>query len=87
MLRSRLKSIHLTRLGAHNMSPDFPNRLELPDIEGPTGGNDDENGIESERSEKASEVERAGGAKRNDQYILNAIDEESMAVISYFLEA
>lgn len=60
---------------------------ELPDIEGPTGGGDDEYGIESERSEKASEVERARDAKRNDRFVANIIDKDSMTVISYFLRA
>lgn len=60
---------------------------ELPDIDGPTGGGDDEYGVESERSEKASEVERARNAKRNHRYVANAIDQESMTVITYFLKS
>lgn len=60
---------------------------ELPDSEGPTGGGDDEYGVESERSEKANEVELARNTKRNERYVANAIDKESMTVITYFLKS
>ena len=58
---------------------------ELPDIEGPTGGGCDENGIEDERMERAQKVEVALDMKRNDRYT-GGVDRDSLTVIEYFMK-
>ena len=58
---------------------------ELPDIEGPTGGGCDENGIEDERMERAEKVEVALDMKRNDRYT-GGVDRDSLTVIEHFMK-
>ena len=57
---------------------------ELPDIEGPTGGGCDENGIEDERMEQTEIVEVALDTKRNDRYT-GGIDKDSLSVVEHFM--
>ena len=59
---------------------------ELPDREGPTGGGIDENGKEDERMAKASIAEASRDSKRNGRYVTSGVDEDSMKIISHFLE-
>ena len=57
---------------------------ELPDIEGPTGGGFDENGVEDERMSIAAASEAARDHKRNNRYINVDVDEESLKIIKLF---
>lgn len=58
---------------------------ELPDIEGPTGGGVDENGVEDDRMVKAAHVEAVRDHKRNNRYVVADVDEESMKIIQHFM--
>ena len=58
---------------------------ELPDIEGPTGGGVDENGVEDDRMVDAAKVEVARDLKRNNRYVIADVDEESMKIIQHFI--
>ena len=58
---------------------------ELPDIEGPTGGGVDENGLDDPRMIAASAVAAVRDSKRNLRYI-DGVDEESMKIIKYFMD-
>lgn len=57
---------------------------ELPDIEGPTGGGFDENGVEDERMSIAAASEAARDHKRNNRYLSGDVDEESLKIIKFF---
>ena len=58
---------------------------EQPDIEGPTGGGVDENGLDDPRMIAASAVAAVRDSKRNLRYI-DGVDEESMKIIKYFMD-
>ena len=57
---------------------------ELPDIEGPTGGGFDENGVEDERMSTAAASEAARDHKRNNRYINGDVDDETLKIIKFF---
>lgn len=58
---------------------------ELPDIEGPTGGGLNEDGVEDDRMIAAAAAETAKDKKRNSRYVAG-IEEESLKIIQYFIE-
>ena len=58
---------------------------ELPDIEGPTGGGADEDGVPDDRMVAAAAAESARDTKRDARYT-SGVDEESMKVIQYFID-
>ena len=58
---------------------------ELPDIEGPTGGGLNEDGVDDDRMIASAAAETAREMKRNSRYVAG-IDEESLKIIQYFME-
>ena len=60
---------------------------ELPDVEGPTGGGVDENGLEDDRMLNAAAVDQARDVKRNNRFVNADIDEETLKIISFFNES
>lgn len=60
---------------------------ELPDVEGPTGGGCDENGVEDDRMVKAAVVDNARDVKRNNRFVNADIDEDTLKIIKFFNES
>jgi hypothetical protein len=58
---------------------------ELPDVKGPTGAGLNEHGEDDERMVAASAADDAREKKSVSRYA-NGIDEESMKIITYFME-
>ena len=58
---------------------------ELPDIEGPTGGGVDENGLDDPRMVAASAAVVVRDGKRNLRYA-DGVDEECMKIIKHFMD-
>ena len=58
---------------------------ELPNIEGPTGGGLNEDGVDDDRMIASAAAETAREMKRNSRYVAG-IDEESLKIIQYFME-
>ena len=58
---------------------------ELPDIEGPTGGGLNEDGVDDDRMIASAAAETAREMKRNSRYVAG-IDEESLKIIQHFME-
>ena len=60
---------------------------ELPDVEGPTGGGVDENGVEDARMLSAAVVDKVRDAKRNNRFVNADIDEDTLKIIKFFDES
>ena len=58
---------------------------ELPDIEGSTGSDLNEDGVDDDRMIASAAAETAREMKRNSWYVAG-IDEESLKIIQYFME-
>ena len=60
---------------------------ELPNVEGPTGGAVDENGLEDDRMLNAAAVDKARDVKRNNRFVNADIDKETLKIINFFNES